>query len=455
MSSIRTLSRTITPTRCHCLASFLHTEGLSRLVVEDGFKHHGRTPVEAYRAKVMLGELKQDHYQEKVVQELDTVCSKLKQYAPGNRHSLFHKAFRYYNKRKAPQGLYIYGSVGAGKTMLMDMFYILSKVPSEHKLRIHFHKFMLDVHNKIHDIKKNIPKIYGAKKPVPYDPIPPVADAISEKTWLLCFDEFQVTDIADAMILKRLFTELFDRGVVVIATSNRPPDELYKNGLQRVNFLPFIGILKDHCKAVPLDSGVDYRFQNKPTEQTYFVKSTCDADNHLDNLFKRLCSQQNDSPRPRKLRVKSRDVEFHKTCGRVLDTSFDELCKRPLGAADYLQMSQTFDVVILRDIPQMSLNIKTAARRFITLIDTLYDNKVRLVCSADVPSTQLFQEGELTETDHFENRRLMEDLGITRENANLSLFTGAEEIFAFERVISRLQEMQTDEYWLLRDDKKL
>ncbi|XP_018318592.1 putative ATPase N2B isoform X1 [Agrilus planipennis] len=303
---------------------------------------------------------------------------------------------------------------------------------------------MIDVHKKIHETKTLVAPNLDYEKSKPFDPIPIVADAINSKAWLICFDEFQVTDIADAMILKRLFTQLFDNGTVVVATSNRPPDDLYKNGLQRSNFLPFIPILKSRCQVLSLDSGIDYRLRISSNETKYFVNN----DEAVDEIFKYLCSRETDCVRPRTFNIQERNVSFQKTCGRILDATFDELCNRPLGANDYLLLTQFFHTVIIRDFPQLTLSSRSQTRRFITMIDTFYDNKVRVVINAQVPLKDLFlrqKPDNLHLSD--ENRMLMDDLKVSQEDATANVFTGDEEIFAFDRTSSRLAEMQTKEYW--------
>ncbi|KAK2884117.1 hypothetical protein Q8A67_017754 [Cirrhinus molitorella] len=354
-------------------------------------------------------------------------------------------------KPHPPYGYYIHGDVGTGKTMLMDLFY--SFVENRRKKRVHFNAFMLDVHRRICKLKQSLPKRRIGKMTM-YDPIFPVAMEIAEETCLLCFDEFQVVDVADAMILKQLFEGLFKCGVVVVATSNRPPEELYKNGLQRAAFVPFIGVLKEHCHTVSLDTGIDYRMREmEAAGRLYYISSEPDAENAVNTLFEELTYRQNDVTRPRVLNVQGREVNLSRTCGTIADCSFQELCERPLGAGDYLEIARHFDTVIIRNIPPFRLGMKDQARRFTTLIDNFYDQKVRVVILADAPLHRLLDQGPMT-GEEARDRLMIDELGLTDEaSERLTLFTADEEVFAFQRTISRLTEMQTEQYWLSGDHR--
>lgn len=308
--------------------------------------------------------------------------------------------------KPAASGLYLYGEVGRGKSMLMDAFFAAS--PVKKKRRVHFHAFMQEVHRRIHALREQYKK---DKKQADF--LPRVAQAIAKEAELLCFDEMQVKDIADAMILSRLFTLMLEEGITVVATSNRPPQDLYKDGLKRENFLPFIDLLNARLTVHHLASGTDYRREKVAAlKSTYVHPLGKKADAFLKNLFDDLSNGQ--QPQAETLEVNGRDLVLPRTSGHIAWCSFAELCEQPLGAADYLAIAEHFDTLLLSDIPALSKAKRNEATRFITLIDALYEHKVKLIATAAAAPDALYPAGD---------------------NA-----------FEFQRTASRLTEMQSAEY---------
>eukprot|EP00730_Choanoeca_flexa_P001225 TRINITY_DN10538_c0_g1_i4.p1 TRINITY_DN10538_c0_g1~~TRINITY_DN10538_c0_g1_i4.p1 ORF type:complete len:449 (+),score=87.81 TRINITY_DN10538_c0_g1_i4:114-1460(+) len=389
---------------------------------------------ERYRKQVEAGELELNPKQIELCQALDGLYDDLLNQTPPS-NSWFSRILG--SRHELIRGLYIWGTVGSGKTMLMDDFF--AAIPVQRKRRIHFHSFMLDVHARIHEKKMmNIA-----------DPIPPVAADLLRESYLLCFDEFQVTDVADAMILRRLFEELFHGGLVMIATSNRPPEDLYKGGLQRSQFKPFIPLLQKHTKEVCLSSDKDYRLQGlltKMQQQCFFTPLSDDQTLEMQRLWQEVCEEEGKPMQPTELQLKGRTLHVPNACGNVAWFDFDDLCRTAVAAADYLKIAQEFHTVFVANTPQMKMQDRDAARRFITLIDCLYDNAVRLVWSAETDPEHLFQAKGNDLTDS--KRMLMDDLNLDMSALdNASIFTGEDEIFAWQRLVSRLGEMQSKEYW--------
>lgn len=368
-------------------------------------------PLPRYRALVAHGDLKPDPLQELAAEKLQSLHHALVDYRPGangGRQGWLSR-FGLSNRPKAemPQGLYLFGGVGRGKTMLMDLF--CTHAPIEPKRRTHFNAFMKEVQERRHRWQDD----RRAGRPVPDDPIPAIAADIAAKATLLCFDEFMVTDVADAMILQRLFGTLFDRGVVVVATSNRPPDALYSGGLNRDLFLPFIDLLKHKLDLLELDGPTDYRLARLLGSKVYHYPLGPAAGRALARAFADLTDQA--TPKPFDLLLKGRTLHLPKTAHGVAWCGFDTLCGQPTGVADYIALATHFHTLILEDIPRFGEAEKDKAARFRTLIDELYQHKVNLVASAAAAPDQLLAG---LETHAFE----------------------------FERTVSRLMEMQSRDY---------
>ncbi len=355
-------------------------------------------PMAAYRERVAAGALSADPAQRLAVEKLQLLALRLVDYNPAKPKSVGLGLFGWGRERmeqKAVPGLYLFGGVGRGKSMLMDLFF--QTAPVSPKRRVHFHAFMQEIHK----------GIAAARARGVTDPVRPVADAVADGATLLCFDEIQITDITDAMLVGRLFERLFERGVVIVATSNRAPDELYKNGLNRQLFLPFIALIKEKLEVHELASATDHRLEVLAGAPVYHTPPGPAATAALDTAWTALTHGPD---APLALEVHGREVALPRHRNRVARASFAELCGRPLGPADYLALAEALDILILEDVPILGPARANEAKRFVTLIDALYEARVRLVVSAAAEPEALYVEG-----------------------------AGA---FEFERTVSRLREMQ-------------
>jgi cell division protein ZapE len=352
-------------------------------------------PADRYRALIAEKKLTGDPEQEAVAAALDRLAHALAAYEPNK------KSFLGFGKAPVPpRGLYIHGPVGRGKSMLMDMFY--DTVEFAPKRRVHFHDFMGRVHR---DVKR-------WRESDPGDPIPRVAQAIRAETALLCFDEFQVSDITDAMILGRLFEALFELGVVVVATSNRHPGELYENGINRQLFLPAIALIEARMEVLKLDGPIDYRLARLERSRVYFTPLGKEADAALDQVWHDLTGMAHGAPG--ELEVLGRKLAVPEQAKGVARFTFDQLCATALGPQDYLALADNYHALVLRGVPQLTADQRNEAKRFVMLVDALYERSVKLVCTAAAPPGELYRVGDGS--------------------------------FEFERASSRLNEMQAPDY---------
>ncbi len=347
-----------------------------------------------YDAGVAAGQVERDDAQVAVVGMLARLESRIVEYRLARKSSSLGWLFGS-REKSLPQikGLYIYGAVGRGKTMLMDFFFEAS--PVVRKRRAHFYEFMLDVHERIYAFRQKMKLGEHASE----DPIHLVAAQLAEEAWLLCFDEFHVTDIADAMILGRLFAQLFERGIVLVATSNVHPDDLYKDGLNRALFVPFIHMLEQHLDIVQLDARTDFRLEKLAGLPVWYVPADAAADAALDDAWRRLAGGHEGSAQ--ELPLRGRSVHVSRAAMGVARFTFHQLCEEPLAAADYLRIAHEYHTVILDHVPVMTFDNRNAAKRFIILIDTLYDTNVKLIASAAAKPDALYQADEGYEAQEF------------------------------------------------------
>ncbi len=372
---------------------------------------------ERYEALARAGEVESDPAQLALTVRLDRLIEDICSKRLTRKSSALGWLFGKRQPAEIVKGLYVHGEVGRGKTMLMDMFFAL--VPVERKRRTHFNDFMADVHERIYAHRQAHKR--GETKQD--DPIPPVADALSRQAWVLCFDEFTVTDIADAMILSRLFSALFERGVVLVATSNVAPDDLYRDGLNRQLFLPFVDILKRHVDVVNLDARTDYRLEKLDRQPVYLTPLTPENQRRMDSAW--AAQAHGAAEKAEIVAVKGREIAVPRAVegahGPAARFSFDDLCAQPLGAADYIAIVKRYPTLFLDGVPVLDLSRRNEAKRFILLVDVLYDHHARLFVTAEAAPEKLYTAKSGTES------------------------------FEFDRTASRLFEMQSADYLAAAD----
>ena len=359
------------------------------------------TPKQRYEQDLIKHEFQRDAAQSVAIEALETLyhqCIEFSQ-APPIEASWWQKITKRAPTPVAPpKGLYFWGGVGRGKTYLMDLFY--EALPFEKKMRSHFHRFMLRVHQELAQLGEIS------------DPLNQVADILAQETQIICFDEFFVSDITDAMILGTLFQELFQRGVILVATSNLPPHDLYRNGLQRARFLPAIALIEANCHILNVDSGVDYRLRTLEQAEIYHYPLDKYASDYLLNYYQQVAGVTDTHPTT--IGINHRDIDVCGAHDGVLLVTFAQLCQTARSQNDYIELSQLYHTVFLQNVPQMDRSMDDSARRFIALVDEFYERHVTLIISAEVAMDALYTHGQLE--------------------------------FEFQRCQSRLIEMQSREY---------
>lgn len=365
------------------------------------------TVLNSYEQKIKAGEISADPVQARAVDSLQRLYDDIAALQAREGQGLLKKlASIGKGKVEAPLGVYMFGGVGRGKSMVMDLFF--DSLPrGVTKRRVHFHEFMIEVHDHVHEVRKNEKSGEGVDIALPV-----FAKRIAQRSRVLCFDEFHVVDIADAMILGRLFQALFDHGVLIVTTSNWDPNDLYKDGLQRDRVLPFIALLKERMEVVHLDNETDYReqifAQYSGKECSYFTPLNKQTRDTLDQLFIYLSDK---APlESHEIDVKGRTIAVEKVAGDVARFTFAQLCERPYGAEDYLTIAGRYKTIFLEDIPKLTYDRRNEAKRLMNLIDALYEAKTRVIVSAAAPVHELY--------------------------------SGDDHAYEFERTISRLLEMQ-------------
>ena len=347
------------------------------------------SPLAAYRQRLASGELRPDPAQEAAALRLDALAAQLARWSPE----------AWLGKGETPRGLYLFGPVGRGKSLLLDLFF--EAAPVKKKRRVHFHEFMLARHAFLRGAR--------AKGGGQDELIAQAAKQVAEDAQLLCFDEIQVSDIADAMILGRLFERLFAEQVVIVATSNRAPDDLYKNGLNRQLFLPFIGLLKQKLDIAAVDGPRDFRLEQLMAAPVYYAPLGPAAAEKIEDAWRRLTLGAHANAVT--LDVGGRSLRVEREAAGVARFTFDELCARPLGAADYIEIAERFHTIIIENIPKLNPAMREEAARFRTLIDALYEAKVKLIASAEAEPAGLYPAGDQSFEFERTASRLMEMRG--------------------------------------------